>query len=348
MKVPSPTLLVRFFAEDAKVYFSPGNKPLRQQASDLYALARKYKFIPYHYVKHKLHKVHNAHEDVLDFVPPKSIERIRERYNEKGDLALCIDKVAFFEWCQANAVPTPQIIPFSDIERLVSSEGRGEPNGLGGRPAHYFVKPRKGGAGRGISRLTISDREFYLFKEWHSRSAAKPVLEAISGFEDYIIQQFIVQHESMAAIYPETINTLRIETIDRGDDIVVNSAVLRVGTSKAESDNWATGGLAIKVDVAGGETVGPGREKNKFGGRAYDCHPDSGKALSGVAIPQWDEAVSICRAAAVGLRPFKMLGWDIAITDKGPTVIEVNEDYSIFLNQEACRGLGQTWWKECF
>ncbi|MHA1564338.1 MAG: hypothetical protein ACTSX7_03390 [Alphaproteobacteria bacterium] len=56
----------------------------------------------------------------------------------------------------------------------------------------------------------------------------------------------------------------------------------------------------------------------------------------------------ICKRAGAQIRPFKMLGWDVAITADEAAIIDVNEDYHIEMCQGACRRLRRTYWGEFF
>ena len=53
-------------------------------------------------------------------------------------------------------------------------------------------------------------------------------------------------------------------------------------------------------------------------------HPDSGHDIDGYAIPMWHEAVELARHAHVFFREFGTLGWDMAVTERGPVILEAN------------------------
>jgi len=54
-------------------------------------------------------------------------------------------------------------------------------------------------------------------------------------------------------------------------------------------------------------------------------HPDSGTLLSGVRIENWESIVGEVLKFQECMPYVKVAGWDIAITDEGPVVIEVND-----------------------
>lgn len=58
-----------------------------------------------------------------------------------------------------------------------------------------------------------------------------------------------------------------------------------------------------------------------------DKHPDSGAQLNGVIVENWDKIKSEVIKFQEKLPFVKAAGWDIAITEDGPVVIEVNDSW---------------------
>ncbi len=326
----------RFLAGDFRHYFIGSRKPLHRQIGEMIKLSLTYKYVPHHYIKHQLFRG-SCDENIFDFLPPKLVERLRNKANMAGDLRLTVDKMAFHQWCKDNNIPTPATRPFSELADLChGSLERGA--------GKYFVKPRFGGSGSNVGRLLTLGDEFLLFSRFYRAADASQVAARVGAGEDFIIQDYVRQHKKINALFAGSVNTVRVETIDTGTKIIVNSALLRIGSGRSTADNWSTGGLIVNIDLQTGRTVGPARTQLKDGGQAFAKHPDTNAPLSGIEIPYWNEVRQMCERAASQMRPFKMLGWDVAITDDGPLIIEVNEDYHIGMSQEACRGLGKTYW----
>jgi hypothetical protein len=51
-------------------------------------------------------------------------------------------------------------------------------------------------------------------------------------------------------------------------------------------------------------------------GTRYQGHPDTGVRFEGHAVPFYEEAVALCRRF--------LIGWDVAITPRGPLILEPN------------------------
>ena len=71
-----------------------------------------------------------------------------------------------------------------------------------------------------------------------------------------------------------------------------------------------------------------GRLQNEaidMSGTRYQGHPDTGVRFEGHAVPFYEEAVALCRRAHLALVPdLFLIGWDVAITPRGPLILEPN------------------------
>ena len=123
-------------------------------------------------------------------------------------------------------------------------------------------------------------------------------------------------------LHKESVNTVRIPTINYGDRIEIFHPFLRIGRGNAFVDNAGSGGIGCCIDVATGVVQCAGDEL----GNDYSVHPDSGLELIGFEIPRWDEAVEMAKELASLVPEVHYVGWDLALTDKGWVMIEGNED----------------------
>ncbi len=53
-------------------------------------------------------------------------------------------------------------------------------------------------------------------------------------------------------------------------------------------------------------------------------HPDTGRAIIGTAIPEWDRVAALAKEASRLLPGIRTQSWDIAVTNEGPMPLEVN------------------------
>ena len=111
------------------------------------------------------------------------------------------------------------------------------------------------------------------------------------------------------------------------------SVVLRIGV-KARTDNFATGGIAAPVDCRG-VVCQPAVVKHPSGER-FHIHPVSGERITGCIIPYYDQAIALAKQAAMRIPSVRSIGWDVAITETGPHILEGNDNWCMTLFQLPC------------
>lgn len=98
-------------------------------------------------------------------------------------------------------------------------------------------------------------------------------------------------------------------------------AVSRIGSGKSIADNFHQGGIAVLVDIKTGKLKGKGINKSL---QEYDCSPITGIKFDGFSIPFFKEIDSMILKAASINKKVAVVGWDVAITEKGPLIVEGN------------------------
>lgn len=142
----------------------------------------------------------------------------------------------------------------------------------------------------------------------------------------YIFQNFIEQHESLNRINPNSINTIRIDTfVNVQSEVKIICTRLRTSSGQSFLDNVSKGGLFIGIDIEKGYLNTEGfTDFDKFSGKTYERHPETGTIFKGFLIPQWNEIKLLAINSAKLLPKAKVMAWDIALTPDGPLLIEGN------------------------
>ena len=130
----------------------------------------------------------------------------------------------------------------------------------------------------------------------------------------------------MSSLHPSSVNTVRLITFATGATVQLFAAAMRIGTHGKSVDNWAAGGVIVGVDAERGELRAEGFHKPGYGGRVQR-HPDSGIAFQGFKIPYFSAALELVARLHGYLPDIHSIGWDVAITPAGPTIIEGNDDW---------------------
>lgn len=143
--------------------------------------------------------------------------------------------------------------------------------------------------------------------------------------QELVVQERLVQHPDLRPINPHALNTARLLTVRLPDGPVVAAASHRWGTERSGAvDNVASGGLTSSVDKETGR-LGPATET--VHGRqviSHDRHPETGVQVAGVVLPQWAEVRDLALRLMNAFPELDHVGWDIAVTDRGPRVVEGN------------------------
>ena len=169
------------------------------------------------------------------------------------------------------------------------------------------IKPPCGHGGAGVEIINI--------REKFSNGLQ---LKKYCNSHGFLIEEIIPQHENISKIFPNSINTIRMISLN-GRCI---GAAMRMGVGEANVDNAHAGGIYAEVDVKEGVIVSEAlsdKTSSKF-----IRHPTTGTIIPGSLIPYWDECKDLVKNASKLLPDVCLLGWDIAITPNGPTIVEVN------------------------
>jgi hypothetical protein len=162
-----------------------------------------------------------------------------------------------------------------------------------------------------------------------------------------LIEPRLRPHPVLAAVMPNVLHTVRVVTHLQPEPVVIGAA-LRVGCGKGPADNLAQGGIMVPVDAETGR-CGRGTILVNDLPQYVDDHPLTGTRMTGMVLPDWDRARELVIAAAQAFDVQRSIGWDIALTDEGPFLLEGNWCYDLTVNQLAHRkGILDTPWVEAF
>ena len=156
---------------------------------------------------------------------------------------------------------------------------------------------------------------------------AEAVFAKIAELPRGLVEGYLVQNEEMNRLYPDAVDTMRVASVCWDDEetgenhMDIAYTVLRIGSGGSNVDNFTTGGMVASIDMATGEVV---TDAVDVDGKAYPVHPDTGVTIRGFKVPYYQEALALVREAGRGICGY--IGWDVAITENGPVLIEANID----------------------
>lgn len=178
-----------------------------------------------------------------------------------------------------------------------------------------MYKPLDSSGGNGIEVFHLKDE------------AMEDIYKKLVSLPEGIVEQYVIQHHEMQKLSLKSVNTIRIVTIRTSEEIEgveknkVNFvyAGVRMGQGDSYVDNLHSGGMIAILDLETGKIMTNGANHEN---RVYETHPDTGTVIKGFTIPFFEEAKAMIEVAGKDLDGF--IGWDVAITEEGPILIEAN------------------------
>jgi hypothetical protein len=143
--------------------------------------------------------------------------------------------------------------------------------------------------------------------------------------DGYLFQKMLKPRRELIPLIGERLATVRILTIATPDGPQAFRAAWKMPARDNVADNfWRTGNLLAGLDFDTGRVL---RVTTGFGFDMKDVthHPDTGAALIGLQVPDWEKMKTVAVEGAKVLRHFGIVGWDMAATDDGPIIVEANE-----------------------
>ena len=226
------------------------------------------------------------------------------------------DKVVSEMLCKANEIPTPEILRVAaDGESIEGVAAELEQEGF----RKLIFKPRSGKGGGGIVCTEVQDGAVRAISRGEDVS-----IEELRAKGEMIVQEFISQHQDMNNISTST-NTIRTVTIrKRNGDVIIVGTYARFGVGNSRVDNLSQGGVCVAADVLTGTLAPSGFDRLSH---VFEVHPTSGLAFNGYQIPLWGEVINLAKKVQSSFEFYPLLGMDIAVTEDGPVVIEINSGY---------------------
>lgn len=200
----------------------------------------------------------------------------------------------------------------------------------------YICKATIGAFGDNIYVIEKKKTKFVINK---GEKTLEEFLEETSH-EPYLIQEFIKQHKTINKINPDTVNTIRIISTRWNEDTNILAAMMRLGTKGNIVDNASNGGTFVGVDIEKGTLMEYGYYYDK---PREKCHPDTKTVYKDYKIPYWEETIKIIKELHPIIFGLSTIGWDIAITENGPVIVEINWNYSVKGIQIASGGFRHKW-----
>lgn len=145
--------------------------------------------------------------------------------------------------------------------------------------------------------------------------------EYLRSENNLIVQPLVRQHEVLASLHSQSLNTVRLVTLLFDHEVHFLHGVIRMGVGGSKVDNLSSGGIVCGINPDGS------LKKHAFSerGEVFERHPTTGTVFEHITIPRYSEMCSLVKRLHPRLPDFGVLSWDIALDhDDQIQLIEVN------------------------
>lgn len=325
-----------------------GVAPFTQLGQILRGAILRRTIAPLEYYKFSMFAPGNESAEARDrFVGTSRNRRINRAFNAMGRARGFVDDKLYYEMIlQRNGVPTSETIAlfhrsitlghmtcFADEEGFAAYLRRPEEYPLFGKPL-----------GGSLSLGTISIKRYDAERDAVSLSDGQvvPVPQLVSeivaeyGRAGYILQRKVEPHPELARFTGSSVGTVRVLMAGDGHTHWPQYACWKIPRPGSPADNfWRDGHLLALLDTETGAVV---RVQQGTGARAETVtRREGGPSFEGLRIPDWDRVIDLATRAVQVTGDMRIVGFDVAVSDRGPVIIEANTNPDHALYQIVAR-----------
>lgn len=241
------------------------------------------------------------------------------------------DKGVFASYCRDRGIRC--------VETILLLDGKHPGRDL---PAcDLFVKPSRGRGGRGAERWDLVGL-FTFASTSGEELEADALLERLvkrSRHRPLVVQPRMRPHPDLLDITSGALPTIRVLTcLNESGKPEVVAAMLRTSFGKNKTvDNLHAGGIGALVDIGTGALS----RCSNLGSDArlgwFSVHPDTGSQIEGRTLPCWEKIMCHATSAHAHFMDRVVIGWDIAVLEDGPILIEGNGNPDLDILQRFMR-----------
>lgn len=261
------------------------------------------------------------------------------------------DKVVTHLLLKQLGIPSPAVKAVFDVQTrkipgitYLVTKGQLE-TFLSGSDYPLFLKPVDAALGRGAIIIKKYDHDRKVAELAGGKEATLEAIyrmclsEAQCGRGGYLFQEVVRPGSEISELSGGRLAGLRLIVLNAEGHAHLTHALIKIPTGTNVTDNFdsgKSGNLLGRVD----SHTGIIEEIFRLGQNGYqpiDVHPDTGKALRGFTIPNWERYQTLLLEAASAFPGIRLQHWDVAIAEHGPQFLEINMDGCLELPQIACR-----------
>lgn len=258
---------------------------------------------------------------LLNIIPKYFAKEIlSHKTNPPSEKYLLVDKVKFYRILSKHMIRFPQTYFYYKDGFYFNLNGKRIVDFDSYMDRKMFVKSLDGSSGRGANIIIFNHN--YLKR----------------NKDELIFQEFVQSENSIKNLAPvEATSTIRINSyLDKSNNVELCSAFIKLPSQGSVSDNMNSGSIGIAIDFHTGQLSKEGitaKGSTDLNGQRIIRHPNSDLDFGGTILPFWPDTLAVIKRLHLIFNKLRFIGWDIAITDNGPVVIEGNSVGDVLFEQ---------------
>jgi hypothetical protein len=324
--------LVFFTARDWRAVRRQRRVPLTRQIAAQWRLMQHYRTDPSVYYSSQLYDLPRGVDEIEDYVGRDEIKNglMKQLHGLQpkifGKRVSLGNKRVFTRHCQAGGLPVAGLICVVERGHWAFDAASGEADDYRSLDQNIFVKPVKARGARGAEWFDWLGADRYRNKQGRELSRVDVIrhINRKARREAIMVLPKLVNHAEISDLAKDSLMVFRVFTcLDAWQQPHVTHAMLRI-LAKLEPSWPESIEYAVRVDLETGK-LGELCDDYHFAPDAWwDKLPTTGVAVAGRVISQWPGIVDLAKAAHRRFVDRTIIGWDIALTDRGPMLIEGN------------------------
>ncbi|MGI9352504.1 MAG: sugar-transfer associated ATP-grasp domain-containing protein [Rhizobiaceae bacterium] len=271
------------------------------------------------------------YEKIRTFAGKRAQQAFNKIYNDSTWYALTKNKIAFESLMRGGGLQCPDTIAIYDRKGrgagapVLKNTSELEQFLLNPENHPVFCKPTTGLLSIGSFRIDSANQNTVVVNGHHNYPVSE-VMNYIRGISNkgYLFQKVLEPHSDFSEIGCTVISSVRFLVLNREEESSVHSCVLKIPAKGEVADNfWRAGSIIGSVDLDTGmieRAVLKGRNEIQL----IKSDTSELSHIFKFRLPDFETAKNSILAASRFLAGVRVQSWDVALTTKGPVLLEVN------------------------
>jgi putative polysaccharide biosynthesis protein len=221
----------------------------------------------------------------------------------------------------------------SDVERFLRKEAK----------YPIFGKPTDKMCSLGVANIQSYDAsDDLIVTKSGQRVPVSEFAEQVEQYAEggYLLQTRMAPHPDIVKVVGDQISTVRMFVLVDDQGPLLLRAAWKIPSGESVADNfWRSGNMLGGLDVETGEVLRVLR-RTANSTEQVETHPKTGTSFKGLKFPHWNTMRETVMRGAAALPSCHFQGWDVALTDRGPVLVEVEGDGGDPIMEQLCFDTG--------